>query len=213
MLTGSRFNNKVKYEDLLKQQFRENAGYNTDKDYSIIKDLIAWQNTTKQIGARLIDQLKVYEKAYSIKPAEINKGLYDSLFYSNSYAQNWQIISPYGSTFGNKKCVKGELVYDFGLQIKEDNKIRKIPNNIDTMVLYNPYNEKDIKDIINASYDVNVVFSVFGSLKENNYNEKQKQYYEVLNNLREGDNLLQQDIDNGIDGKHYIKTIFSEKTK
>ena len=175
--------------------------------------MIAWQNVTKQAGTKLINQLKIYEKAYSIKPAEINKGLYDSLFYSNLSAENWQIISPYSSTFGNKKYIKGELIYDFGLQIKEENKVRKIPNNIDTMVLYNPYNEKDIKDIINASYDVNVVFSVFGSLKENNYNEKQKQYYEVLNNLREGDNLLQQDIDNGIDGKHYIKTIFSRKTK
>ena len=204
----------VEYEKNLTNQFKSAKGYKDDREASY-HELIVWSSERAEIGYKIVNQLKIFGRATDIKPAEMHKGLWDSVFklYRDSLGEykNSPIISPYYNFLLSKdNCIKGKLTYECGLTIKDDYKVTDFPEDVNTLLLYNPYNENEVQTLVNSANDLNIAFSIFGKKKDADYEEKQKIYNDLYFALTAatGEKPLEQ-LDQS--GTSFVKTMFSKK--
>lgn len=207
------FNGKVEkhgtYDKDINTQFKNAFGYNEEDNYSI-SDFYRWVINQKIIGEDLINQLNGIEREYNLKFAEINKGLFDSLFIGH---KSWKLITPNSYTFDNldeSNIIRGKIVYECGTSIKDGYKTYNFLDNIDTIVLHNPYNLDEIETLINISDDYNTILSFFGSKSDKDFQEKIMLYNKYLVDFKDkNDNKVFKITTNK--AKQYVNTIVSIK--
>ena len=106
--------------------------------------------------------------------------------------------------------IKGSLAYECGTEIKDDYKTFYVPSDINTIVLHNPYNQKELDTLLVVSDEMNVILSFFGNPNDCDVEDK-------MRICRESLNKLESNPDNDIiclskvKKKQYIKTIVSIK--
>ena len=207
------FNGKIEkygtYDRDICCQFRESIGYNKNDNYSI-SEFYKWVTMRKIVGNSLITKLQEIELKNNLHFIEINKGLYDSLFIGN---KNWKLVTPNSYTFDSldkDNIIRGKLVYECGIQIKDNYKTLNVPNNIDTIVLHNPYSEDEIETLLSASTDYNIVLSFYGLKNDLDYSDKLELYTKYLAMLRENKSSYVEE-DSKVSNKQYIHTMISYK--
>ena len=147
---------------------------------------------------------------YNLTFAEVNKGLYDSLFIGN---KKWKLITPNSYTFDDidkKDIIKGSLVYECGIQIRDNYKTIDVPNCLDTFVLHNPYDPSELEILAKASDEYNIILSFYGLKNDLDYQEKLEYFNKYLAMLKEDKNNLIIEENNDTP-KQFVNTIISLK--
>lgn len=207
------FNGKIEkygtYDRDINNQFRKSTGYSIDDKYSI-SEFYRWVTTHRIVGNSLINELEDLENQYNLTFVEVNKGLYDSLFIGNN---KWKLITPNSYTFDDldkKNIINGKLVYECGIQIKDNYKTLNIPSNLDTFVLHNPYSLEEIDVLTKSAGDYNIVLSFYGLKNDLDYREKIEYFNRYLAILKEDkSNLIIEE--NNDTSKQFVNTIISLK--
>lgn len=207
------FNGKIEkygtYDSDINRQFRAAVGYDQNDNYSL-SEFYKWVTMRKIVGNKLVTKLEEIEYDNDLHFIEINKGLYDSLFIGHN---NWKLVTPNSYTFDfldKDNIIKGKLVYECGIQIKDNYKTLNVPTDTDTIVLHNPYDEKEIEVLKYASDDYNVVLSFYGLKNDLDYEQKLVQYNKYLAILNDNKENLTMN-DSKVTAKQYIHTIVSIK--
>jgi len=199
------------------EQFNSAHGYNLTASTSL-HQLIDWSKERAKTGYKLIKQFRQFDLGSNPRIAELHKGTFDSVFghcrYDKGFAPYEQSISisPYIKLMGqDTKCIKGKLSYECGLTIKDNYSVIGFPQDIDTLLLYNPNNEKEIQTIKNAASEKNIIFSIFGSVDDKDYDIKHKIFDDLSGAIRSETGIEPKEAKPDKDDRCYIRTFYSQK--
>lgn len=201
------------------EQFNSAHGYNLTASTSL-HQLIDWSKERAKTGYKLIKQFRQFDLGSNPRIAEIHKGTFDSVFgsyrYDDAFAPYAQSlsISPYIKLVGkDDKCIKGKLSYECGLTIKDNYSIIAFPQDIDTLLLYNPNNEKEIQTIKNAAGEKNIIFSIFGSVNDKDYDIKHKIFDDLSGAIRSETGIEPKEAKPDKNGRSYVRTFFCQSNQ
>ena len=212
-------NYSLENDRLWTEQYNSAHGFKLT-DSPSYHQLIEWSANRAETGYKLIKQFRQFDLGSNPRIAEIHKGTFDSVFGFYRYDEVFEpykeslSISPYIKLIGkDAKCIKGKLSYECGLTIKDNYSIIAFPQDIDTLLLYNPNNEKEIQTIKNAAGEKNIIFSIFGSVNDKDYDFKHKIFEDVSGAIRSETGIEPKEAKPDKNGRSYIRTFFCQSNQ
>ena len=209
-----RLGDETYYKSNLSEQYKAAKGL-TDDDIVDDRTINKWarDRINAGMGKRVINHIRLFG---DIKPAELHKGLSDSVFKLchdelPSRFKNSPIITPYYNYISSiDNVIKGKVSYEHGLIVDNHYDVKDFPQDVDTLVLYNPFDEEEMQTVLKAANDYNVVFSIFGDEADIDYANKQQTYNNMYHAL-ESKLGCEPKEEHEYSGSSYVKSLFSQK--
>ena len=211
-------NKSEEYFLLLMNQYYKAIGSKSEPSLYISRNLykehLAWLKERNIIAKRYVEFLNYLGKDITTSStAEIGKGMYDSI----ALPFNTTLITPYEIINSENRVYNYYFLplQENGCFIKwnankNEPEIKKVPEDIKTLMTNNPYREKDLvgwEDINNNKLDI--IVGMYGHIFDNDKESKLKQLKDLKEKLISSDYILDFDYDRDA----YFIALASDKEK